>query len=123
MKKFLVLALALLMLLSLAACGNKEETPAGNESQTENTQNKTDNTAEPEQTGDPAEYSMDYWAENIPVKMSARSILKSAAWNTAITVSQDLTRAPCRHGSILRLTGMAGILWEMTSLTATKLIR
>ena len=42
MKKFLVLALALLMLLSLAACGNKEETPAGNESQTENTQNKTD---------------------------------------------------------------------------------
>lgn len=66
MKKFLVLAFALLMLLSLAACGNKEETPAGNESQTENTQNKTDNTAEPEQTGDPAEYSMDYWAGKYP---------------------------------------------------------
>ena len=66
MKKLIALILAALMLLSLAACGKKEETPAGNENQTENTQNKTDNTAEPEQTGDPAEYSMDYWAGKYP---------------------------------------------------------
>ena len=64
MKKFLVLALALLMLLSLAACGKKEETPAGNENQTENTQQ--DNTTESGEKGDPAEYSMDYWAEKYP---------------------------------------------------------
>ena len=54
------------MLLSLAACGKKEETPAGNENQTENTQNQQNNTEETEGKDDPAEYSMDYWAEKYP---------------------------------------------------------
>lgn len=64
MKKLIALILAALMLLSLAACGKKEETPAGNENQTENTQQ--DNTTESGEKGDPAEYSMDYWAEKYP---------------------------------------------------------
>ncbi|MDO5328050.1 MAG: hypothetical protein Q4G00_15255, partial [Clostridia bacterium] len=41
-----------------------EETPAGNENQTENTQQ--DNTTESGEKVDPAEYSMDYWAEKYP---------------------------------------------------------
>ena len=64
MKKLIALILAALMLLSLAACGKNEETPAGNENQTENTQQ--DNTTESGEKGDPAEYSMDYWAEKYP---------------------------------------------------------
>ena len=64
MKKLIALILAALMLLSLAACGKKEETPAGNENQTENTQQ--DNTTESGEKGDPAEYSMDYWSEKYP---------------------------------------------------------
>lgn len=78
MKKILALVLALTMLFSLAACSKKtreteetesqteEQTESRTESQTENTQNSKDNTTETEEQGDPAEYSMDYWAEKYP---------------------------------------------------------
>lgn len=66
MKKLFSLVLVLLMLLSIAACGKKSATPAESESKTENTQNQQDNNTEAEEKGDPAEYSMDYWAEKYP---------------------------------------------------------
>ena len=59
MKKLIALVLATLMLLGLAACGKKDEPPTGN------TKNQQGNTATSEE-GDPAEYSMDYWAEKYP---------------------------------------------------------
>ena len=66
MKKQIAFILAALMLLSLAACGKNEKKPAENESKIENTQNQKENNTESGEKGDPAEYSMDYWAEKYP---------------------------------------------------------
>lgn len=65
MKKILAILLALLAVLSLAACGKKsaEKEPSSETQQTQISEN-TDETAD----GDPAEYSMDYWAQKYPDK-------------------------------------------------------
>ncbi len=62
MKKLLVILLAVLMLISVAACGKNTEDPAPKST----TEAQETETTELVIEGDPAEYSMDYWAEKFP---------------------------------------------------------
>ncbi len=62
MKKLLVVLLALLMLVSVAACGKNSDEPAAENT----TETQEAETTELVIEGDPAEYSMDYWAEKFP---------------------------------------------------------
>ena len=65
MKKFLAVLLALMMILSLAACGGKTEpdTPDDTDEPQEPIE-ETEDTPFPE--GDPAEYTREYWEERYP---------------------------------------------------------
>ena len=62
MKKIVSIILALMMVLSLAACGSKEDPNTSNS--TNETPVSSENTSFPE--GDPAEYSREYWEEKYP---------------------------------------------------------
>ena len=62
MKKIVSIILALMMVLSLAACGSKEDPNTSNS--TNETSVSSENTSFPE--GDPAEYSREYWEEKYP---------------------------------------------------------
>ena len=62
MKKLLALILALVMLLSLAACGSKPDPDEGN-TDPQITEPATDPV---DAEGDPAEYSREYWEEKYP---------------------------------------------------------
>lgn len=64
MKKILAILMAMTMALSLAACGEKTQTQP-EENTTEQQSTEPSSTSEFVE-GDPAEYSMDYWAEKYP---------------------------------------------------------
>lgn len=78
MKKFIVLLLTLAMVMSLVACGkkNEENSETGSEEQVETTveNEDVDDVTEPEAAtdeeeipeGDPVEYGQDFWAQKYP---------------------------------------------------------
>lgn len=65
MKKIIAIALALLMVLSFAACGSKTKPNTSDSTNEPQVSSKnTENTSFPQ--GDPAEYSREYWEEKYP---------------------------------------------------------